>query len=248
MALEKARTLNPRYWPAVLALAHLHLDWGDTARAERLVNGAPMEAFAPETIRALAWLRAELAVAAGDPGGALAVYRQAVEGRVDDPNRIGEEAVLTMATGDPAAAEAAVRAGLERLGLATDEADQENVYPIYALAVALGEQGRGTDAAGLVASLHRLLDEMASENPLNAQVPMVRAWLLALTGEAEAAAGAFREAVDMGYRESRSTLELVAPQLKRLPDWEALADTMAARVAADRARYREIAAAAGSGV
>jgi hypothetical protein len=247
VALGRARALNPSYWPALLTLAHLYLDWGEAARAERLLDSAPMEAFAPETIRSLAWLRAELAVAAGDPEGALTVYRRAVEGRVDDANRLGEEALLLTAAGDPVAAEAAVRAGSERLGLALDAANQENAYPIYALAVALGEQGRAADADALVASLHRLLDRRASENPRDAQVPMVRAWLLALTGEAGGAADAFREAVAMGYRESRQTLDLLAPRLKRLPDWDTLAEVMAARVAADQARYREVAAAAGSG-
>ena len=238
IALEKARELNPLYWPAVLGLAHAVLDWGDSGRALELVDSAPLEAFAPETIRNLAWLRAEAAIMAGDPAGALAGYRRQVDGLDDDPSRIAEEAMLTTAAGDPAAAEQMLRAGLERLGISQTDADNRSAYPLYALSVALYAQNRPGETGGLRQALERFLDVAATQNPSNSQFTMVRSWLHALAGDAEAAVAAFRQAMDEGYRDSRTTLELLAPQLRALPRWETLAAEMEAVLAADRERYQ----------
>ena len=237
LALETARSLNPDYWGSTLNLANLYFDWGMNERALALLDEAPSPPFQAEMVRNVAWLRAEMAVAGGEPAAALAAYLKTTEDLPPDLNRVAEAAMLEIAAGDPAAAERRIRGVPELENPTTADLNGQTGFPVYALSVAMHLQGRGQEAAPLVTGLEQLVAEQVDGNGGGAQMIMIRSWLLALEGRQAEAAEYFRRALDKGYRENRSSLNLVAPQLRDLDEADALFDAMDARIRESVSRY-----------
>ena len=242
LALEKALSLNPYYWNSILNLANLYFDWGKTDEALALLDDAPSPPFQADAIRGVAWLRAEVEVARGDPKAALAGYLEMTAELPPGPNRVAEAAMLEIASGDPAAAERRIRESPGLENLTADDLTDKTGFPIYALSVAMHYQGRDKEAAPLVARMQQLIAEQDAASEAVARLSMIRSWLFALEGREAEAAEYFRRALDRGYRDNRSGLGLAAPQLRDLEGADALFDAMDERVKEDSSSYETQAA------
>lgn len=242
VAFARVRELNPDYLGAlgqeVIALEML----GEGERAGELLAAAVDRQGGESLQIALAGHRTRQAIQEQGLAAGLAVYRAELE-RIgtDNPEAVGDLALLEVAAGEPAAAEERLQKLLryEPGNLpACDE--QPQLTGCIALVMALHEQGRATETRVVAERTEGLIMSLRSQGFESPVMLLIENYLKHLDGDGDGLETAVATAIERGWRVPVPVVRWLFSQHVEQAVVERLVGMMDAALAAERARYEEI--------
>ena len=241
VAFAKVRELNPDYLgalgPETFALEML----GYGERAEELLVAA-LERQGGEALEiALAGHRTREAIAEQGLAAGLAIYREALEGlELENPEAVGDLALLEVAAGEPEAAERRMQ---ELLGYAAGELPACDEAPqltgCIGLVMALNEQGREEDTRIVAERTRALITSLRDQGFESATMLLIENYLRHLDGDGDSLETAVATAIERGWRVPVPVIRWLFTGHVDDDMLERLAGMMDAALAVERERFEQ---------